>query len=139
MKLIILGEPIGKGRPRFTTRAGYPKAYTPEKTAAYENLIKVAFLESKEEIFEKDMQLSMELLAVFSIPKNTSARMRIKMQNKDILPQKKPDIDNIAKVIMDALNGLAYHDDAQICNLKVSKIYGDNPRVEILLTGTKSN
>ena len=55
------------------------------------------------------------------------------MQQGLILPTKKPDTDNIAKAILDALNGLAYYDDAQICQLEVYKFYSDEPRAEVYI------
>jgi Holliday junction resolvase RusA-like endonuclease len=48
-------------------------------------------------------------------------------------PTTKPDTDNIAKICLDALNGIAYHDDAQIVELQVSKLYSDEPRVVVWL------
>ena len=45
------------------------------------------------------------------------------MLKEEVLPTKKPDVDNIAKVICDVLNGIAYHDDTQIVSLNVSKVY----------------
>ena len=50
-----------------------------------------------------------------------------------ISPTKKPDLDNIAKAILDSLNGIAYKDDSQIVSLLISKKYSDRPRVEIAL------
>jgi Holliday junction resolvase RusA-like endonuclease len=49
----------------------------------------------------------------------------------DVMHTKKPDCDNLAKSILDALNGIAYDDDSQICSLTVHKFYGDTPRVEV--------
>lgn len=54
-----------------------------------------------------------------------------------ILPTKKPDCDNIAKIICDALNGVAYDDDKQIVALKVTKIYSDEPRVIVWISDNK--
>lgn len=131
MKIIIPGVPVGKGRPKFSTHGGFPKAYTPAKTANYENLVKLAFQHSNEKPFEKDAQLRAEIKAFFPIPKSTSKKKRAEMLDGQIRPTKKPDADNIAKSILDALNGVAYYDDAQICELFVFKYYGDNPCVEL--------
>ena len=46
---------------------------------------------------------------------------------------KKPDADNIAKSVLDALNGFAYNDDNQIVCLTVQKLYDTNARVEITI------
>ncbi|NFS59368.1 RusA family crossover junction endodeoxyribonuclease, partial [Clostridium sporogenes] len=50
-----------------------------------------------------------------------------------VRPTIKPDVDNIAKVILDSLNGLAYKDDKQIVTCGISKWYGEDPRVEVIL------
>jgi len=46
-------------------------------------------------------------------------------------PKKKPDCDNIAKIICDALNGIVYHDDSQVVDLEIRKYYSDEPKVKI--------
>lgn len=134
MKIIIPGVPVGKGRPKFSTHGGFPKAYTPAKTANYENLVKLAFQQSGQRPFEKDAQLRAEIKAFFPIPKSTSKKKRAEMLDFTIRHTKKCDADNLAKAILDALNGVAYYDDAQICELFVFKYYGDNPRVELSIT-----
>lgn len=53
------------------------------------------------------------------------------MLSGELLPTKKPDIDNITKCVLDALNGIAYHDDSQIVRLTVEKFYAQQPRVEV--------
>lgn len=47
---------------------------------------------------------------------------------------KKIDCDNLAKAILDSLNGIAYKDDSQVCELSVRKMYGEVPKVIVLLT-----
>lgn len=42
-EIVIKGEPVGKGRPKFARQGNYVKTYTPEKTVEYENLIKNLF------------------------------------------------------------------------------------------------
>lgn len=133
MKIIIPGVPVGKGRPKFSTINGHAVAYTPAKTASYENLVKLAFQQSREKPFEKGVQLYAEIIAVFPIPQSVSKKKRAEMLDGQILPAKKPDADNIAKAILDALNGLAYYDDAQVCRLAVVKLYGEGPRAEVTI------
>jgi Holliday junction resolvase RusA-like endonuclease len=45
----------------------------------------------------------------------------------------KPDADNLAKFVMDSLNGIFWKDDSQICELASSKLYDETPRTEILI------
>ncbi len=136
MKILIPGVPVGKGRPKFSTFNGHAVAYTPEKTVNYETLVKLAFQQSGEAAFDKETQLRAEINAYFPIPKSTSKKKREQMERGLILPTKKPDTDNIAKAILDALNGIAYYDDAQICELHVYKFYSSNPRAEVFLNDT---
>ena len=133
MKIIITGVPVGKGRPKFSTFGGYPKAYTPVKTVNYENLVKIAFQQTGEQPFERETQLRADITAFFPIPKSVSKKKREEMNRGLLMHTKKPDCDNIAKSILDALNGLAYYDDSQICELSVYKMYSDEPRAEIVI------
>lgn len=133
MKIIIPGVPVGKGRPKFSTFGGYPKAYTPVKTVNYENLVKIAFQQTGEQPFERETQLRADITAFFPIPKSVSKKKREEMNRGLLMHTKKPDCDNIAKSILDALNGLAYYDDSQICELSVYKMYSDEPHAEIVI------
>jgi len=130
MKLTIPGEPAAKGRPKFT-RAGI--AYTPKKTVNYETLVKQIYaVEHPGERFTG--KLKAVITAYFTIPKSASKKQRQAMLDGEIRPQKKPDTDNIAKIILDSLNTIAYDDDKQIVSLTVDKWYSDTPRVEVELS-----
>lgn len=133
IKFSIPGEPHGKGRPRFTTKGGFSKPYTPEATASYENLVKV-MCQMQHKSYEADVPLEMTIIAYYGIPVSTSKKKRELMLNKKLFPTKKPDADNVAKIICDALNGVAYHDDKQSSVLHVYRFYSDNPRVEVYIT-----
>ena len=133
MKIIIPGVPVGKGRPKFSAFNGHAVAYTPEKTVNYENLVKLSFQQTGETSFDKDAMLRANIVAYFPIPKSTSKKKRELIELGLIMPTKKPDLDNIAKAILDALNGLAYYDDAQVCQLEIMKCYSDTPRAEVII------
>lgn len=131
--ITVLGKPEGKARPRVTLRNGFASAYTPSKTITYENLIKVEYQAQSNIFYSREKQLKLTIIAYFEIPKSTSKKKYAKFLENIEKPAKKPDIDNIAKVFMDALNGVAYIDDCQVVELKISKFYGDRPRVEFAL------
>ena len=131
IKLSIPGQPQGKGRAKVSTYRGYARAYTPEKTAAYENLVKLAFEGSGQD--KLTGALKMTVKAVYAIPKSFSRKKREAALKGELRPQTKPDIDNVVKVICDALNGLAYDDDRSITQLHAVQLYGDNPRVDIAI------
>ena len=126
IKLVIPGEPVAKGRPRVTKWG----TYTPEKTKNYETLVKeLFFIEHGQPLLEG--QLAINIKAYFSIPKSTSKKNKNLMIAGKIRPTKKPDADNILKIIGDALNDIAYKDDKQIVSANIEKFYSDEPRVQI--------
>lgn len=128
----VPGKPQGKARPRFT-RSGH--TYTPGSTAAYEERVKLAYKQAgggKLSGF-----VSADILAVFTVPKSYTKAQRAAALNASFAP-KKPDCDNIAKIILDALNGLAYDDDAQVVKLRVEKRYGMTDHVTVTLEGGES-
>lgn len=81
--------------------------------------------------FDKNIPIEISIVALFSIPQSKGKKLKDSMLKGDILPTKKPDSDNIIKIILDALNGACYHDDAQICKLSFEKKYSEIPRVEV--------
>ena len=132
LEFTVSGEPQGKGRPRFT-RIGKP--YTPENTASYEEKVRLAYWEQcGMEMAAAGIPLTLEITAVFGVPERFSKAVRQKMLALEIRPTKRPDADNIAKIVADALNGVAWHDDAQVVSMAVSKVYGETPEVRVCLS-----
>lgn len=129
VKIIIPGEPKGKGRPRMSRKTG--TIHTPRDTMVYENYVKLIYQSQCKEKLKG--QLEAVIKAYYSIPASDSIKKRIKKLDGTIRPVKKPDIDNIAKIILDSLNKIAYDDDKQIVSLKFDKFYSDRPRVELEL------
>lgn len=133
MKFAVLGQPQGKQRVKVTMRGGFATAYTPDKTVSYENLICLSF--KAESAGAKtpfwDKPISMSIKAYYRIPKAFSKKKHNEALRGALRPQTKPDIDNVVKVVCDALNSIAYHDDTQIVEIKASKFYDDTPRLEI--------
>lgn len=123
----IPGPPQGKARPRVVrTKAGKSVSYTVYKTVAYEELVRSRYIHAAREkglVKPFEGSISMHIFAYYPIPKSTSKKNAEAMRVGEILPTKKPDWDNIAKIICDALNGLAYKDDAQITCGAVYKAY----------------
>lgn len=131
VKFTVQGEPKGKGRPQFSRYAG---AYTPEETVKYENSVKAEYLKQCGRIkFEKGIPLSLNISAYYTIPKSTSKKRKRLMADGELRPTKKPDVDNVVKIIADGLNGIAYHDDAQIVDVEIHKFYSEIPRVEAVI------
>ena len=124
MKLTIPMEPVPKARARVTKR-GF--AYTPKKTEQAENTIRWAC--NGKERFEREVPLSLTITFYRSRPKSAPKRR--------IYPTTRPDWDNYAKLVCDALEKFAYCDDSQIVDAHIYKRYtkeGHAPRVEIEIT-----
>lgn len=126
----VPGTPVGKARPRIT-RFG---AYTPEKTIVAEDTIRREYASAyKGFMFGEKSQLYMVVNAHFPVPQSASAKTKKYMMCGVLRPTKKPDWDNIGKLVSDALNQVAYYDDKQIVECMVRKFYSDRPRVEIII------
>ena len=114
----VPGRPVGKARPKF----GGGKVYTPERTKAYEGLVRQAFLaEYREAVCEGEKAVFVHIWAYFAPPVRLSEAKKEALCGVDYA--KKPDIDNIAKAILDALNGLVYADDRQVTEIYAKKSY----------------
>lgn len=125
----VEGKIIGKERPRVNMNTGM--VYTPNKTKDYEFLIQQYFKMKYPRVSEIQGRVSVEIIAYMSIPKSTSKKNRELMLNNEISPTKKPDVDNIAKSILDAMNRFIIHDDNQVSKISVEKRYGEVEKVKI--------
>lgn len=136
VEFTVLGEPMGKQRPKFSRRGSCVHTYTPDKTVSYENLVKLEYeRQCGNNSFPKGTEIKMHIEAYFSIPKSTSKKKAAQMLDKHIRPTKKPDADNIIKIIADSLNDIAYYDDSQIVSCKCDKYYGSQPCVIVSICG----
>lgn len=134
VKFTVPGEPCGKGRPRFSRHGNTVVTMTPAKTAEYEKLVKLSYISgTKRYCFPKGVPLRIKITAHYLIPKSATKANKALMEANKMKPVKVPDWDNIGKIICDSLNGLAYHDDAQIVEGSVTKKYasGTEPMVEV--------
>lgn len=126
----VSGEPQGKERPRVTGRG----TYTPPKTKAYEKLVQTIYKTQCGAAHFGERPLTVSIRAYYGIPKSAAKRQRERMLTDKTWPTKKPDADNIAKSVLDALNGIAYRDDAQVICLDVVKHWDEKPRVEVWIS-----
>ena len=124
----IKGEPRGKGRPRFTKTG---RVYTPTETAQYESLVGLSYRNSARGYkFTSPVRVTIK---AFHKPPKKSKKVVEDMLNGRILPTKKPDVDNIAKIILDGLNKVAWDDDTQVIEMMVTKRYSDEPLVAVIV------
>lgn len=136
LRIFIPGEPCAQGRPRFSTAGGFVRAYDPAKSRNYKAYVKaVCAAEAKKQgwLFNTDLPLEVEIIAGLSIPSSKSKKFKQAAAEGVEKPTKKPDVDNIAKTVTDALSGVIYKDDKQIVNLTVAKIYSKRPGVSVVV------
>lgn len=131
----IPGAPQGKERPRFNRNTG--RTYTPAKTRDYEKLVEWAY-KCEAHGVRFTGPISANIVAVYPVPHSWSKRQQAKATSGQQLPLVKPDLDNVAKAVLDALNGLAYRDDAQVTFLSICKRYGERPCVVVSLMGEET-
>ena len=117
----IQEKAIGKERPRYNTKTH--TTYTPKKTKDFEQIIRSAFI-NKYNVSEEASYnpFKAKIIAIFKPPVSTSKKKAKELDGKAYI--KKPDVDNIAKGILDSLNGLPFKDDNQVIELNIKKEYG---------------
>ena len=130
----VSGMPVGKQRPRFRRQGNFVRTYTAPKTASYEDEVKVECRTAMENEPPLETPVVVCLYIMYPVPASYS-----KKRTKDCLdnlerPTKKPDIDNIAKSITDAMNGIAYKDDSQIVSMHLTKVYSQTAGVHIYIS-----
>ena len=125
----VPGKITGKARPRVNTETG--RAYTPASTKEYELLIKQYFKIKYPRYEILQGRIAVKIIACFAIPKSTSQKQKTLMLENKISPTKKPDIDNIVKVLLDSMNKFAFKDDNQITKLEVEKKYSMEDKVYV--------
>lgn len=123
------GEPKGKGRPRFTKNG---HAYTDDKTKQYETLVWQSYLNMADG-YKFTSPVRVTIKAFHKPPKGKSKKVVEDMLNGRILPTKKPDADNVAKIILDGLNSIAWDDDTQVVEMMVTKAYSEHPYVAAII------
>ena len=131
IEFTIPGQPVGKGRPKFARKGGFVRAYTPEKTASYENLVAMA---AHDAMKGKSLILGAADVTVrmyVSVPSSWSKKKIIAALAGEIRPITKPDMDNVVKGIFDAMNGIVWKDDSQVTDCSVIKRYAETPRAEV--------
>jgi len=131
----IQGEPVAKARARVTDRRdrnGKRITYTPEKTSAAEYDFQIQAMWHRPDIpFTGPLVLRAKFYRM--IPKSFSNRRRDYAEAGKLRPATKPDLDNLVKLVKDAMQGIFYANDSQIVRIEAEKWYSENPRIEIIL------
>ena len=132
IKLIIPGEVIPQLRPRFRRRGNYVQTYDPAKCRDYKDYIRRLASECYKDK-PLDGAVEVKILIHRHTPKSFGKTKMAMALAGALRPTTKPDIENLSKGILDALNGIVWRDDAQIVRLEVEKWYSDQPRAEVLV------
>jgi Holliday junction resolvase RusA-like endonuclease len=124
----VEGDPVGKQRPRFSRG----RTYTPKKTVDYESLIASKASQAMGSSEPLQTPVAIFIWIRHAIPASYSKKRKEACLNGLDWP-KKPDLDNVAKVFLDAMNGIVYKDDVQVVKLRVSKRYDTDSGVDVLV------
>lgn len=131
----VPGEPRGKGRPRFTKQG---RTYTDSETKAYEQKIVAYYRNAFGSFRWPDAAfIRVKVIAYYQIPKSATKSAIATMRAGVTYPARKPDIDNVLKIVLDALNGVAYKDDSRVIGVEAEKAYSTTPRIVIELKGSE--
>jgi Holliday junction resolvase RusA-like endonuclease len=129
----VPGPPTPKARARvvYRERAGAYAAFTPEKTRVAEDEVGYVARSQGVELCEGPVRLTVR--AFLPIPGSWSRRRKTSAVEGILRPTTKPDLDNIVKMVSDALNHIAFNDDSQIVESHVEKWYSTEPRTEVTI------
>ncbi len=133
IKFSVLGKPGAKGRPRARVAGKkFAQVYTDAKTKAAEESFLAQALPYRP-VTPLEGPLRVEFMFVMPIPKSKSKVWKALALSGGIRPTGKPDCDNLAKLALDSLNGVFFEDDAQVVELRCSKIYGEIIRTDVFI------
>ena len=127
----VPGAAIGKARPRFTRAGGFPRAFTPPETVRRENLIALFYRQAAPDLPPFDGPVTLAIEARYIMPQSWSQKKRNDMRGKGAT--KRPDFDNLAKIVGDALNKIAWVDDSQIVKARVAKAWADMDGMDVTI------
>ena len=131
----VEGKPQGKARARtfYNKKLGRMQSITPEQTKSYEDLIRWSYTSAGGK-YLGETTLQVDIQAFYPVPKSFSKAKTNDAVTQKLRPTTKPDCDNIIKVVLDALNGVAYYDDKQVICVSCNKYYGETGCLKVTIT-----
>ncbi|MDR3348819.1 MAG: RusA family crossover junction endodeoxyribonuclease [Acidaminococcales bacterium] len=130
VRFTVPGEPVAQGRPRFARAGKAAVAYDPQKSRDFKFLVRlVAAAHKPPELFAGPVSLC--VLVYRQVPKSWGKKKTALALAGKIRPTTKPDLDNYAKGVKDALNGIVWRDDSQVTDEFCQKRYAAAPRVDV--------
>jgi Holliday junction resolvase RusA-like endonuclease len=137
--IIIAGEPVALARPRFhnvKTRSGreFVSTYQPAHSRKYQTHVRMAAQQVMDGRDPLEGPLALVAIIAVPIPKSFSKRRHGQALVGGLRPTTRPDCSNLLKNAEDGMNGIVYHDDNQIVELHVTKLYSDKPQMKLMVT-----
>lgn len=131
---LVEAKPQGKARARtfYDKRADKMRSVTPQQTKSYEDLIRWSYKAAGGQ-FYGNKYIDVSIIAFYPIPQSWSKKKKQDARGHIIRPTTKPDCDNIIKVVLDALNGVAYYDDKQVVSVSCKKFYAEQEGLRVLI------
>lgn len=125
--------------PKQSTRFSHGGCYTSKRVKEYAQKVKDAYLSEnpiQPMLWPEREPIEMVINLYFAVPKSASKKAKDEM----IVfgrPTKVPDLDNCIKAICDALQGVAFNNDCQVCQITINKFWSTESRVEMIIRGIK--
>jgi Holliday junction resolvase RusA-like endonuclease len=129
----IYGDPVPKGRPRFSTRGKFPVAYTPEKTKNYESDVGMMAKSAMGSSEPLEGALEAFIYVTFPVPASYSKKRTEACLSNSEKHTKKPDLDNVVKAVLDGMSDIVFLSDSQITSIHATKVYGEVAKVEVIV------
>jgi len=129
----VPGQPHGKGRPRFARRGKFVSTYTDAKTSSYEDQVRFHAKQAMGSSEPFKGPLEAVIYIRLPVPKSYPKKRVAACLSGSEWPCKKPDWDNVAKSVCDAINGIVCVDDSQIVECHVRKVYAEDAGVDVLI------
>jgi Holliday junction resolvase RusA-like endonuclease len=129
----VYGEPVAKGRPRFSTRGKFPVAYTPEKTKAYEFEVGMMALAAMGGTKPLEGALEAFIYITYAVPESYSKKRLEACLSGLEKHTKRPDLDNVIKSLIDGMDKIVFFNDSQITSIHATKVYGEVAKAEVMV------
>lgn len=131
IRFTVPGQPQGKGRPRVGKVGAHARLFTPAKTVAYEGLVAHAAQVAMAGRQPLQSAVGCNVFIDCQVPASWSGKKQRAALAGEVLPEAKPDADNVVKAIFDGLNGVLWRDDVLVVDLRVRKRFSATPCVRV--------
>jgi Holliday junction resolvase RusA-like endonuclease len=128
----VLGEVKAQGRPRFARMGKFVKTYDPKESRENKSNIRAQVVAQHPVMIDRDTPILCHVQAYLPRPKSHYGKRGLK-DSAPMMHISRPDSDNIMKAIKDALSGVCWHDDCQVCDERIIKLYGEVPKTIITI------